>query len=39
MGESIIFLKEGKKIWEGNSGTFHHSGVPALEEFLSTKLF
>jgi phospholipid/cholesterol/gamma-HCH transport system ATP-binding protein len=39
MGESIIFLKEGKKIWEGNSETFHHSGVPALEEFLSTKLF
>ena len=39
MGESIIFLKEGKKIWEGNSESFHHSGVPALEEFLSTKLF
>jgi len=39
MGESIIFLKEGKKIWEGNSETFHHSGEPALEEFLSTKLF
>lgn len=38
MGESIIFLKEGKKIWEGNSDTFLHSGVPALEEFLSTKL-
>ena len=39
MGESIIFLKEGKKIWEGDSGTFHQSGEPALEEFLSTKLF
>ena len=39
MGETIIFLKEGKKIWEGNSETFHHSGVPVLEEFLSTKLF
>ena len=39
MGETIIFLKEGKKIWEGNSETFHHSGLPALEEFLSTKLF
>jgi phospholipid/cholesterol/gamma-HCH transport system ATP-binding protein len=39
MGESIIFLKEGKKIWEGNSDSFHQSGVPALEEFLSTKLF
>jgi phospholipid/cholesterol/gamma-HCH transport system ATP-binding protein len=39
MGESIIFLKEGKKIWEGNSKSFHQSGVPALEEFLSTKLF
>ena len=39
MGESIIFLKEGKKIWEGNSESFHQSGVPALEEFLSTKLF
>ena len=38
MGETIIFLKEGKKIWEGNSDTFHHSGVPELEEFLSTKL-
>jgi phospholipid/cholesterol/gamma-HCH transport system ATP-binding protein len=39
MGESIIFLKEGKKIWDGNSKTLHHSGLPALEEFLSTKLF
>ena len=39
MGESIIFLKEGKKIWEGNSDSFHQSGEPALEEFLSTKLF
>ena len=39
MGETIIFLKEGKKIWEGNSETFHHSGLPALEESLSTKLF
>jgi len=39
MGESIIFLKEGKKIWEGNSATLNHSGKPALEEFLSTKLF
>ena len=39
MGETIIFLKEGKKIWEGNSESFHHSGVPSLEEFLSTKLF
>jgi phospholipid/cholesterol/gamma-HCH transport system ATP-binding protein len=39
MGESIIFLKEGKKIWEGNSESFHHSGVLSLEEFLSTKLF
>ena len=39
MGESIIFLKEGKKIWEGKSESFHQSGVPALEEFLSTKLF
>jgi phospholipid/cholesterol/gamma-HCH transport system ATP-binding protein len=39
MGESIIFLKEGKKIWEGNSESFHHSGVPSLEEFVSTKLF
>jgi len=39
MGESIIFLKDGKKIWDGNSESFHQSGVPALEEFLSTKLF
>ena len=39
MGESIIFLKDGKNIWEGNSESFHQSGVPALEEFLSTKLF
>jgi phospholipid/cholesterol/gamma-HCH transport system ATP-binding protein len=38
MGESIIFLKKGKKIWEGNSESFHHSGLPDLEEFLSTKL-
>jgi phospholipid/cholesterol/gamma-HCH transport system ATP-binding protein len=39
MGEYIMFLKDGKKIWEGSNKNMLHSDVPALQEFLSTKLF
>lgn len=38
MGEYIMFLKDGKKIWEGNNKNMLESNVPALQEFLSTKL-
>ena len=38
MGEYIMFLKGGKKLWEGNSGNLLKTDVPDLQEFLSTKL-
>jgi phospholipid/cholesterol/gamma-HCH transport system ATP-binding protein len=38
MGEYIMFLKNGKKLWEGNSGNLLKTDVPDLQEFLSTKL-
>jgi phospholipid/cholesterol/gamma-HCH transport system ATP-binding protein len=38
MGEYIIFLKDGKKSWEGNAENLLTSGVPDLQEFLSTKI-
>ena len=38
MGEYIMFLKGGKKLWEGNSGNLLTTEVPDLQEFLSTKL-
>lgn len=38
MGENIMFLKGGKKLWEGNSGNLLKTDVPDLQEFLSTKL-
>jgi phospholipid/cholesterol/gamma-HCH transport system ATP-binding protein len=38
MGEYIMFLKGGKKLWEGNSGNLLTTDVPDLQEFLSTKL-
>ena len=33
-----IFLKDGKKMWEGNSTNMMSNTVPELQEFLSTKL-
>jgi phospholipid/cholesterol/gamma-HCH transport system ATP-binding protein len=38
MGEYIMFLKDGKKLWEGNKTNLLATEVPALQEFLSTKL-
>ena len=38
MGEYIMFLKDGKKVWEGNSQNLMSTDVPSLQEFLSTKL-
>lgn len=38
MGEYIMFLKDGKKCWEGSNENLLHSGVPDLQEFVSTKL-
>jgi phospholipid/cholesterol/gamma-HCH transport system ATP-binding protein len=38
MGEYIMFLKDGKKVWEGNNQNLMATDVPALQEFLSTKL-
>ncbi|MHA8106246.1 ABC transporter ATP-binding protein [Aquirufa sp. 5-AUSEE-100C1] len=38
MGEYIIFLKDGKKIWEGSNQNLLTNDVPSLQEFLSTKL-
>ncbi len=38
LGEYIIFLKDGKKVWEGSNQNLLTNDVPALQEFLSTKL-
>jgi len=38
MGEYIIYLKDGKKVWEGSNQNLLTNDVPALQEFLSTKL-
>ena len=38
MGEYIIFLKDGKKVWEGSNQNLLTNDVPSLKEFLSTKL-
>lgn len=38
MGEYIMFLKDGKKVWEGNNQNLMSTDVPSLQEFLSTKL-
>ncbi|CAM4323157.1 ATP-binding cassette domain-containing protein [Cytophagaceae bacterium 50C-KIRBA] len=38
MGEYVIFLKDGKKLWEGSNKTLMSTDVAALQEFLSTKL-
>jgi phospholipid/cholesterol/gamma-HCH transport system ATP-binding protein len=34
MGEKVMFLYKGKKLWEGNSATLTHSDVPELNEFI-----
>lgn len=38
MGEHIMFLKDGKKMWEGTNKNILETDVPSLQEFLSTKL-
>jgi phospholipid/cholesterol/gamma-HCH transport system ATP-binding protein len=38
MGEYIMFLKDGKKLWEGDKSNLLQTSEPALQEFLSTKL-
>ncbi len=38
MGEYIMFLKDGKNLWEGNAGNIMANEIPDLQEFLSTKL-
>ena len=38
MGEYIMFLKDGKKLWEGSTSNLLQTTEPALQEFLSTKL-
>jgi phospholipid/cholesterol/gamma-HCH transport system ATP-binding protein len=39
IGQNIIFLYQGQKLWEGNESTITHSNVPELNEFLfSNKL-
>ncbi|RZL60342.1 MAG: ABC transporter ATP-binding protein, partial [Pedobacter sp.] len=34
IGDYIMFLYKGKKIWEGNSQTILEPSVPELEEFV-----
>ncbi|CCG98998.1 ABC transporter ATP-binding protein [Fibrella sp. WM1] len=34
IGEKIMFLYQGKKLWEGNSETLPHSDVKELNEFI-----
>lgn len=38
MGQYIMFLKDGKKVWEGNNKNILEAKIPSLQEFLSTKL-
>lgn len=39
IGQNIIFLYQGKKLWEGNDSTIINTDVPELKEFLfSNKL-
>lgn len=35
IGEQIMFLYQGKKLWEGNSDTLIHSNVAELNEFIN----
>lgn len=34
IGEKIMFLNQGHKLWEGNSNSLTHSNVPELNEFI-----
>ncbi len=36
IGEKIIFISEGNKMWEGSSDTIVGAGCKALDEFIST---
>jgi phospholipid/cholesterol/gamma-HCH transport system ATP-binding protein len=38
MGEYIMFLKDGHKVWEGSNENLLDTNLPDLQEFLSTKL-
>jgi phospholipid/cholesterol/gamma-HCH transport system ATP-binding protein len=35
IGEKIMFLYKGKKLWQGDSGTLTHSSVDELNEFIN----
>ena len=35
IGEKIMFLYEGKKLWQGDSSTLTHSNVKELNEFIN----
>ncbi|GAB4001207.1 ABC transporter ATP-binding protein [Spirosoma daeguense] len=35
IGEKIMFLYKGKKLWEGNSNTLTHSSIDELNEFIN----
>lgn len=39
IGEHIIYLANGKKLWEGNSDNILHSGQEDLEEFIFASKF
>ncbi len=34
IGESVMFMHKGKKLWEGNNQTIFDSGVQELEDFI-----
>jgi phospholipid/cholesterol/gamma-HCH transport system ATP-binding protein len=34
IGESVMFLHEGKKLWEGNSQTILRNDIPELQDFI-----
>ena len=35
IGEKIMFLYKGKKLWQGDSSTLTHSNVAELKEFIN----
>jgi phospholipid/cholesterol/gamma-HCH transport system ATP-binding protein len=34
IGENILFLYKGKKLWEGSNKDITHSGVEELDDFV-----
>ena len=36
IGEKIMFISRGMKLWEGTKDTIMNSGVPDLDEFVFT---